>query len=238
MQQERNREKFGWVSPEYSQSGQVQLDEKRLMKNRCIGLLESGAGVGSYQVLRAQILKRTQAIDGATIMVTSALPNEGKTLTAVNIAFSLAREFTNTVLLIDCDLKQQQVQKILGLQNNLGLGDYFMHNVDFSEMMQWPGVEKFTVVSGGTLLQGGSEIFSSRGMRELVLDMKKRYPERYIFFDAPPVLGGAEALALAELVDYIIITVRASSTPLEEVRKALNLLPKNKILGFVFNAQK
>jgi len=238
QQQESVKNKLGWVSPTYTQSGQVKLDEQLLLQSHCIGSRDSGADVEAYQLLRAQILKRTEAKQGATIMFTSALPGEGKTLTAVNLAFSMAREFNQTVLLVDCDLKQQRIQQILGIAAGKGLGDYFMENIDFSELVRWPGVEKLTLISGGTTLQGGSEIFSSRGMRELVTDMKSRYPGRYVLFDAPPVLGGAETLALAELVDHIVVTVKASSTARESIYNSLELLPKEKILGFVYNAAK
>ncbi len=196
------------MSPNYSRSEQITLDEQTLVGNRCVGFKESGIDVEAYEVLKAQILKRTEADMGATVMITSALPGEGKTLTSVNLAFSMAREFTQTVLLVDCDLKKQHVQQLLGLPDGLGIGNYFMEDVEFSKLVRWPGVEKLTLVSGGRTLQGGSEIFSSRGMRELVIDMKTRYPGR-CFFDSPPVLGGAEALALAELVDYVIVTVKA-----------------------------
>jgi len=95
-----------------------------------------------------------------------------------------------------------------------------------------------TFISGGKTLQGGSEIFSSAGMGELLQDMKSRYPGRYIFLDAPAVLDGADALTLAELVDYIVVTVNISTTPHQKISKALDLLPKNKVLGFVCNARK
>ena len=238
MQEPTVKNKFGWISPSYTQSGHVELDDRVLVDNRCIGLRESGPEVEAYQILRAQLLKRTSAAAGATVMITSALPGEGKTLTAVNLAFSIAKEFTNTVLLVDCDLKQQKIQHVLGIRSEKGLGDYFMENVAFPELMQWPGVEKLTLVTGGKTLQGGSEIFSSRGMNELVQDMKTRYPGRYVLFDAPPVLGGADALALSELVDHIVVTVRADRTPRKDIAKALELLPKDKILGFVYNAGK
>ncbi len=104
-QPESTRNRHGWVSPNYSRSEQITLDEQTLVGNRCVGFKESGIDVEAYEVLKAQILKRTEADMGATVMITSALPGEGKTLTSVNLAFSMAREFTQTVLLVDCDLK-------------------------------------------------------------------------------------------------------------------------------------
>jgi len=109
MQHESIKNKLGWISPTYTQSGRIELQEHILEANRCVGLRDTGPDVEAYQVLRAQILKRTKAENGATIMITSAVPGEGKTVTATNLAFTMAREFTHTVLLVDCDLKKQQV---------------------------------------------------------------------------------------------------------------------------------
>jgi non-specific protein-tyrosine kinase len=80
-----------------------------------------------------------------------------------------------------------------------------------------------------------SEMMGSPRMKNLVADMKHRYPERYIFFDVPPILTGADALAFAPLMDHILMVVQADKTPVGEVNKAVQLLPKEKLLGLVLN---
>ena len=80
-----------------------------------------------------------------------------------------------------------------------------------------------------------SEMMGSPRMKNLVADMKHRYPERYIFFDVPPILTGADALAFAPLMDHILMVVQADKTPVGEVNKAAQLLPKEKLLGLVLN---
>ena len=72
-------------------------------------------------------------------------------------------------------------------------------------------------------------------MKDLIVEMKRRYPERYIFFDVPPILVGADALTFALLVDFIVMVVQADKTPLGEVNKAAQLIPKEKLLGLVLN---
>jgi hypothetical protein len=74
-------------------------------------------------------------------------------------------------------------------------------------------------------------------MGERVAEMKVRYPERYLFFDVPPVLAGDDALAFAPLVDWIILVVQAGKTPMPEVNRALQMLPREKILGLILNRQ-
>ena len=230
------REKIGWVSPEYMVSRRIPLDPGTLETNRCVSFFADAPELEFYRVLRSRILKLTTGC-GNAIMITSALPGEGKTLTAINLAFSIAREFHQTVLLVDCDFRNQEVREYLGLSSDRGLIDYLVDNRPMSEIIIWPGVEKLTVISGGRTVQESSELLGSPRMKELVAEMKTRYPDRYILFDLPPALSGADALSFASQVDHIVLVVEAGRTPREEVQRALGLLPREKILGLVLNRQ-
>jgi len=232
---EAAKEKMGWVSPSYSLSRSVQLDPKEMEEKRCVAILTDAPEVEPYRILRAQIIKRIQERGGNTIMVTSPLPGEGKTLTAVNLAFTFAREFKQTVLLVDCDLRRQQVHRMLGYDSDKGIIDHLVRDVPMNELIVWPGIEKLTVISGGETVRESSELLGSPRMKELVASMKDRYPDRYVLFDAPPVLSAADALALAPLVDHILLVVQAGKTSVPDVNWALQLLPKDKILGIVLN---
>jgi non-specific protein-tyrosine kinase len=235
-QGERSRNN-GWVSPNYTHSRQVTLNEELVVENRCVALRSELPEVDYYRVLRTQILQLTQKSGGNTIMITSPLPGEGKTLTAVNLALTFARDFKKTALLVDCDLRKQQVQEFLGFRSSRGLVDYLLYDCPVSDLMIWPGIEKLTVISGGRTMEESTELLGSPRMQALVTEMKTRYPDRYVFFDVPAVLDGADALAFAPLVDHILLTVRAGSTPQAEIRKAAALLPREKILGLVLNRE-
>jgi non-specific protein-tyrosine kinase len=225
----------GWLSPSYTTSKHVLLDGKVVAENRCVGALARPCEIDSYKVLRTQVSQLMRNEGKTTIMVTSARPGEGKTLTAINLALSFAMEFDTTAILVDCDLKQQGVHKILGIESTQGLVDYLLHNADLSELIMWPGVEKFTFLSGGRTLFDTSELLGSPKMKELVSDMKGRYADRYVVFDVPPVLEGADAMVFAPLVDGIILVVEAGKTSIHDVNEAISLLPKEKILGLVLN---
>jgi non-specific protein-tyrosine kinase len=225
------------VSPNYTHSRQVTLNEELVVENRCVALRSELPEVDYYRVLRTQILQLTQKSGGNTIMITSPLPGEGKTLTAVNLALTFARDFKKTALLVDCDLRKQQVQEFLGFRSSRGLVDYLLYDCPVSDLMIWPGIEKLTVISGGRTMEESTELLGSPRMQALVTEMKTRYPDRYVFFDVPAVLDGADALAFAPLVDHILLTVRAGSTPQAEIRKAAALLPREKILGLVLNRE-
>jgi non-specific protein-tyrosine kinase len=171
-------------------------------------------------------------------MITSALPGEGKTLTAVNLALTFAKEFNHTVLLVDCDLRKQQIHKVLGVESERGLIDALMDSRPLQELIIWPGIEKLTFISGGRTIPDTSEVLSSAKMKALVSEIKSRYRDRYVFFDVPPALSAADALAFAPLVDAILMVVQAEKTSIQDVKKAVDLFPKEKFLGFVLNRYK
>lgn len=225
----------GWHSPEYNKSKSVSVCSSAMAEKKCVCILPESREMDAYKVLRTQIQQRSQDEGWKTIMITSVGPGEGKTLTAINLAVSMAKEFHQTVLLVDCDLKQQTIHKCLGYESSKGLTDYLLDEAELSELIVWPGIEKLTVLSGGRTITESTELLGSPKMARLVNDMKGRYEDRYIIFDTPPVLVGADAIAFAPFVDGIVVTVESGRTSMTDVKRALALLPPDKLLGFVLN---
>lgn len=224
-----------WNSPVYSESRTVSIDVDAAVRNHCVALSPEYAEVDYYKVLRTQLRHIGKKKEWNTIMVTSVAPGEGKTVTAVNLAVTFAREYSQTVLLVDADLRRQSIHRYLGYPSQLGLAEYLEENASLSDIITWPGIEKFTVISGGDTIEDSSELMGSPRMQDLVADLKSRYDDRYVIFDVPPVLGGADALAFAPLVDCIILVVGAGATRQQDLKNALQLLPREKIAGFVLN---
>jgi protein-tyrosine kinase len=232
---QEDKEKAGWVSPAYTKSRMVKLDMNALADNRCVAIFPYARETEVYKVLRTQVLRYTKEKGGNTIMITSALPGEGKTLTAINLAFTFAKLFEQTVLLVDGDLRQQDIHKRLGYESDRGLADFLVDNRPVPEIITWPGIDKLTLISGGRLIHESTELLGSTRMKDLVQDMKTRYPDRYVFFDVSPILSSADALAFVPLVDYVIMVVQAGTTSTNDVKKALELIPQEKVIGFVLN---
>jgi protein-tyrosine kinase len=228
-------EKKGWLSPVYSESQITAIDPKKFVENRCVCVFRDAPETDFYKILRTQIQQRTKGKGWNTVMITSVQPGEGKTLTSINLAITFAKEFHQTVLLVDGDLKRQCVHEYMGFSSKRGLIDYILDDVPLKDLIIWPGIEKLTVISGGRTIRDSSELLGCPRMAELVVDMKNRYPNRYVFFDAPPILIGADAIAFAPLVDAIIMVVEAGRTSIQDVKKALELIPHDKFLGFVLN---
>ena len=228
----------GWISPVYTQSLSLALNPKNLTQNRCICINPDASEAVPYKVLRTRIQHRCRAKGWNTIMITSVLPGEGKTLTAVNLALTFARQVNQTVLLVDCDLLRQSVHKYMGLPSMAGLAHYLMNGTGLKDLIIWPGIEKLTLISGGEPIMDSAELLGSPRMASLVSEMKSRYADRTILFDVPPLLSGADAITLTPLMDAILIVVEWGKTPLEEIQKAMDLIPQEKFLGFVLNRQK
>jgi non-specific protein-tyrosine kinase len=226
------------VSPEYCQCQSVELHPEKVAENRCVCLFPEALETESYKVLRTQILQRTRDKGWNTVMITSARPGEGKTVTAINLAFTFAREFLQTVLLVDCDLKSQKIHYYLGLSNGKGISDYLIDDRPMRDLIVWPTIDSLTLISGGTTVQHSAELIGSPKMKALVFEMKNRYRDRYIFFDVPPLLSGADAMTFAPLVDGILMVVETDRTSINDVKKSLELIPQEKFLGFVLNRHK
>ncbi len=228
----------GWISPVYSSSVKININKKKAIENHCVALSEDSHENNFYKIIKTQILQKTKAKKQNLIMVTSANPGEGKTLTSINLAITFAKEFNNTVLLVDCDLKQQKIHQYLGLPGEKGLSDYIINDTSMDKLIMWPGIEKLTLISGGKTAKNSAELIASPRIKFIINEMKNRYDNRYIFFDVPPVLNVADAVAFAPLVDSILLVVHAGKTSINDIKKALKLIPQKKFLGFVFNRNK
>lgn len=224
-----------WVPPAYTESRCCTLDTRTLHANRCTCFQEDAPELDYYKVLRTQLIQRTQARGWNTIMITSARPGEGKTVTAINLTMTFAKAYSQTVLLMDCDLRQQKIYRYMGIASDKGIIDYLSNGCPLKEMIIWPGIDKMTVISGGRTVNESAELLGSPKMKALIAEMKARYTDRYLLLDAPPVLSGADALTLSELADGIVMVVESGRTPVKEVQEALALLPEEKFLGFVLN---
>ena len=226
-----------WAAPEYSRTRRIDIDKNTIRDNRCVSLMTDSANSRLYEVLRAQVQLAARERNLRTIMITSADPGDGKTLTCINLACSFAKSHHQTVLLVDADLKKQQVHQCLGINSPHGLVDYLLGDRSIEECLIWPGIDKLVLLSGGQTLQDSSELISSPMMSDFVQDVRNRYEDRFVFFDAPPVLAGADTMSLAQMVDGIILVAETGKTSKENFQKAVDLLPRNKMIGVVMNRE-
>jgi len=226
-----------WKAPVYSDSTKCYLNPTVVEKNRGVCLRPNPEEIERYKILRTRIKNLAADRPMKTIMVTSPNKGEGKTVTCINMGLTFARDMKQTVLLVDCDFKGQDIHRYLGINSQHSLIDYFLDDTPLNDLIIWPGVEKLTLISGDKTIIDASELLSSGVMADLVKEMANRYDDRYVFFDAPPVLKQSEAISMAPLMDGILMVVEAGRTSKKDVQAAVALLPKDKFLGFVLNKQ-
>ncbi len=221
--------------PLYTHTKVIPPDRSHLEKHRLMTFLDDPMAMDSYNLLRTKLLERTRGQGHNTIMITSALDGEGKTITAINLAASMAREVKQTVLLVDTDLRKPMIQYYLGCNTEKGLSDYLRGEVPVADLLINPGLANMVVLPGGKPLSGSTDILGSPKMERLVEEMKRRYPERYVIFDCPPVLVAPDALVFSSYVDGVVLVVESGRTPKDQIRKAIDLLEDKNIVGLVMN---
>ncbi|MDD5390750.1 MAG: XrtA-associated tyrosine autokinase [Gallionellaceae bacterium] len=212
---------MGLVTPD---SGRSKIaEEYRLIKRP---LLANAFGHGGVERVR----------NGNLIMVTSSLPGEGKTFTAISLAISMATELEHTVLLIDADVSKSSVMKNLGLKAKRGLIDVLQNpDLPLSDVLIKTNIAKLTVLPAGDSISHATELLASSSMKNFVRDIASRYPDRIVIFDTPPLLSTSEASVLATYMGQIVFVVEAERTPQDAITDALAHLADCEHVGLVLN---
>ena len=189
-----------------------------------------------YRKLKSIIMKLTKRDQYLnTLMVTSTVGAEGKSITALNLAITMAQEYDHTILLLDADVRKTSLHEYLNLDAKVGLTNCLMNEVKVSDALIRTGIGKLSFLPAGRQIKDPAELLSSKRMKELLAEVKNRYPDRYIIIDAPPVLSCAETLSLGHMVDGILFVVMEGVASVDNIQEALSLLKDANVLGLVYN---
>jgi receptor protein-tyrosine kinase len=195
-----------------------------------------------FRVVKRPIIRNALRKDGGAakngnlVMVTSSLPSEGKTFTAVNLAMSVAMEFDNTVLLIDGDVANPMLPTLLNVPREPGLLDLLTRDdLDVGDALVRTNVEKLTVLPAGSRHKRATELLASEQMVNLLLELALRYSDRIIIFDSPPLLATTEARVLATHMGQIVMVVAADTTTQHAVNQALSTIESCEIVLMMLN---
>jgi protein-tyrosine kinase len=173
---------------------------------------------------------------GHVIMVTSARPEEGKSFLSLNLALSFIVDEGYNVLLIDADILRPTVLSTLGLKANRGLVDVLRDpTLEMADVLLRDHSLRLTLLPSGEPVASATELFGGPQMQEFVEKIARRYPDRVIIFDAPPVLASTEPLAIAQHVGQVLFVVEANQTSQRAVQSALELLEPCDNVSFVLN---
>ncbi len=184
-----------------------------------------------FRIIKRPLLRHAYAAvqagthHGNLIVVTSALPGEGKTYCAVNLAMSMAMEKDHTVLLVDADVARPSVLKVLGLPPAPGLMDVLLSDqLSLHDMILRTNIPNLSLLPAGRNNKHATELLASHTMSGLLNEIASRYPDRIVIFDSPPLLLTTEANVLAAQMGQVVMVIEAETTTQREVREALRRL--------------
>ncbi|MGD9364667.1 MAG: CpsD/CapB family tyrosine-protein kinase [Desulfobacteraceae bacterium] len=188
-----------------------------------------------FKVLRTNILFPSVGSPPRTILITSALPGEGKSFVSSNLAVSMAQGVEEHVLLIDGDLRKPAIHTRFGFNKVAGLADYLAHGDNIGGALLKTPIDKLTLLPAGEPPANPLELMSSKKMKALLEEVKSRYDDRYVLIDSPPPTMASETNAIAKYVDGVIVVVRAQKTSRDAVVDTIEKLGKEKLIGIVLN---
>jgi protein-tyrosine kinase len=230
-------------TPRLGKAQPVRLDIEKLTNSR----ISSPDNTHSVTYNEFRSLKRklipmtvdpeTRGMTRNMVMVTSALPGEGKTFTAMNLAIALAAEPNLNVILVDADVVQSSIASYFQASDHDGLLELLTgkrHHLD-EVLHPCADLPRLHVLFAGARDDATPELLASRGMTELCADLATRFPQSIVLFDAPPVLAGSEPAAMASHVHHVLMVVAAGRSGRDQVEAALTEVSRCPSISMVFN---
>lgn len=185
-----------------------------------------------YQDLAERLTRMRAETAFGSILVTSTGRGEGKSLTVVNLAAAMARKAPGSVLLIDANLRNPALHRLLGIDNSQGLADFLSDGLHLNQTVLRTDIWRLHVVTAGKTVANSTELINTQRMRDLLAVAQKQF--RWIFLDAPDLLSCPDADLLSSLTDRVLLVVAARSS-LSEAIQGVESLRGKKVLGIVVN---
>ena len=213
-------------------------DREIMKQSRIISAIDDPAVKATYNLLRTRVLQRMRSNNWHTLLVTSAGPGEGKTLTAANLAVSISRDVNQSVLLVDLDLSRSTVAKYLGFDIDVqaGIGDFLAGNAEIPDIVYAPAeMERIAIIPNREPVANASDLIGSPKMKELLAWLRKQSDQTIVIFDMPPVLVCDDVLAISPEIDAVLMVVAQGQTDRKALEKAMDMLRDTEMLGVVLN---
>jgi len=210
-------------------------DAEVLAANRIVAASEDAPQRSLYKVLRTRVLQRLRAAHWNVIGVSGSGPGEGKTVTAINLAYSLAQDVNHQVILVDLDLRRPSVHSYLGMEPRYDLSSYLDGSKELDEILIRPNESRLAVMTNQTTYRDSSEVLSSPELGALVQRLRNLGPNTITIFDLPPALASDDVLAFSPIIDAILLVVAEGTCRREFLAETHELLKDTNILGAILN---
>jgi len=205
------------------------------------GIIRSQRGddpaVQAFRTLRTKIVQQSQG-ENAIILVTSVSQGCGASFVSRNLAAAFAFEVGKTALLIDCNLTNPSVHELLRNESVPGLMDYLENPVmDIDKIIHPLGIARYRLIPAGKRHEAPEELLTSKKMKQMLEAVRRRYIERFIILDGPPMSKLADIRILSELADHTIIVARYGHSTNTQIASCAGAIAEKKLLGIVFNEE-
>jgi protein-tyrosine kinase len=194
---------------------------------------DNAKGTEEYRTLRSRLYLMREKMTLKTLLITSALPKEGKSFTASNLAQVFVRQHGRRVLLIDADLRGPRLHLMLGTSAGPGLSDYLQGKSDEFSVMQRGPLENLFFIPSGTGIEDPSELVGNGRLKLLLQRVEGLFD--WIIVDSPPAIPVSDPSVLAKSCDGVLMVVRSNATPADVARKARMEFPDQSLVGVVLN---
>jgi len=219
---------------DYTVTRSVEISPQVLERHR-VASMANDSTADALRLLRTQVLMQMRQNSWQTLAVTSPHKGAGKSTISLNMAISFALEVDYTALLVDADLRDPDIGKMLELAPGPGLANYLMGMAPLENLLIHPNIGHLVVLPGGAPVGNTSELMRSPMMADMIREMRGRYPDRLIVFDVPPLLAGADTLALSAYMDAMILLVEECKTARDDIVSSCELLRHSNLMGIVLN---
>lgn len=190
-------------------------------------------GTEEFRTLRSRLYHMREKMNLKKLLVTSALPKEGKSFTSSNLAQVIVRQHGRRVLLIDADLRGPRLHLMLGTAPGPGLSDYLQGRNDEFSIMQRGPMENLFFIPSGTEIDDPAELVGNGKLRILMQRLEPLFD--WIIVDSPPAIPVSDSSMLAKACDGVLLVVRSNATPSDVARKAREEFPDQALVGVVLN---
>jgi protein-tyrosine kinase len=191
-----------------------------------------------YRLIKRPLVERalTGSAEMRLIVISSALPGDGKTFTSLNLALSMARERDVSVLLVDADTPRARISEVLGIRRELGLLDALRdETVDVESLIIGTDIRGFELLPAGKLVENATELLASARMQQIATRLGARNSRRIVIFDSPPILVSSEARAIVRVPGQVVLVARTGVTPTQALLDAAAQIDRTKIQGLILN---
>jgi protein-tyrosine kinase len=194
---------------------------------------DAARGTEEFRTLRSRLYHAREKMTLKKVLITSALPKEGKSFTAANLAQVLVRQHGRRVLLIDADLRGPRLHLMLGTTSSPGLSDYLKGQSDEFSIMQRGPLENLFFIPSGNEIGDPAELVANGRLKFLLQRVETLFD--WVIIDSPPAVPVSDSSILAKACDGVLMVVRSNSTPFDIARKARQEFPEEALIGVVLN---